>query len=293
MEDAPEHVDPSIVAGLREHGLLRILHPEELVDYEAAVDLAEGLGLMLESGLLDDLENADPAGASISYSRLGFSAEELAGPILEELRKRGLVGGDLEGRAVQIDYRVREFVLALLAQILRTRGASHGLDLAPATDRPKAHKHLSALLDLPSMPSAGHVVSLDAAAVAVDLRAVGIDEILEFRAGHGEEYRAYARGLRGAVAELALVSDEEARDALLAERAAELGEAAARLADISSRRWKKPVNLMLGIGGAAWTIHSGDPLGAVIGAAPLMLDDSRSPDPPAGAFSYICRAANL
>jgi hypothetical protein len=42
MGDAPEYVDPSIVAGLREHDLLRVLHPEELVDREAATELAEG-----------------------------------------------------------------------------------------------------------------------------------------------------------------------------------------------------------------------------------------------------------
>jgi hypothetical protein len=224
MEEAPEIYDPAIVAGLREHDLLEILHPEELVDRNASAGLAEALGQILESGLFDDLPDADPSGASISYSRLGFGAEDLARPILEELRKRSLAGADLEGLAVQIDYRVRALALTVLAQILRDRGAARGFDLAPATDRPQVQDYFTDLLDLPSMPSSGQVVSLDTAAVGVDLSAVGIDEILEFRAAHGEEYRAYARGLRGTVAELTVAPDEEARVALLAERRAELAE---------------------------------------------------------------------
>jgi hypothetical protein len=291
MDEAPEIYDPAIVAGLREQDLLQILHPEELVDREASAELAEALGQVLESGLLADLANADPGGASISYSRLGFAAEELAWPILEELRKRGLAGDDLEGHAVQIDYRVRAMILILLAQILRGRGAARGLDLAPATDRPQVQRHLTELLDLPSMPSSGEVVSFDATAVGVDLSAVGIDEILEFRAAHGEEYRAYARGLRSTVAELTLAPDQEARADLLVERRAELAETAERLAQIASARWKAPANLMLGLGGAGWSAHAGDLIGAFLGTAPLVLGGA--PDPPAGAFSYICRAAHL
>jgi len=294
MRDAPELHDPAMVAGLREHGLLELLEPEELIDRPAAAKLAESFGQLLESGLLKDLKDGDPMTGSISYSRLGYGvAEELIQPILVELRARGFAGEDVDGVAVRIDHRVRAAILTLLAQILRARGAERGLDLVPATDHRRFQQNLTELLDQPSLSSAGHVLSLDTTVVGVDLSSVGIDEILDFRAEHGEEYRAYAKDLRGTVAELALAPDDAARCDLFAERQTELNESASRLARISSRRWEGPVNLMLGVGGAAWTVHSGDPLGLLIGAGGVALGAQRPTEPQASALSYICRAAQL
>jgi len=96
-------------------------------------------------------------------------------PIIEELRRRGLAGESTDGVSVPLSYTLRSLVLTLLSQILRARGAERGLDLAPATDRPQLQRSLTDLLYLPSLPSSGHVFSLDAEDVGVDLSAVGLD----------------------------------------------------------------------------------------------------------------------
>jgi hypothetical protein len=292
MRDRPEEADPALVAGLRDQDLLTILEPEDLVDATAARTLAKSLGEVLEAGLLDDLEES-PMG-SISHSRLGATAEpELMASILDELQARGLAGESKDGVSVPIHREVRILILTLLSQILRARGAERGLDLAPATDRRPMQQAFTELLDAPSLPSTGHVFSFDAQAVGVDLSAVGLDEILDFRADHGEEFKAYARGLRGAVAEISTAEEPEQRRAVLSDREHELTETARALASISVAHWKEPAGFMLGLGGAAWSALASDPLGAalsVLGLGVAGLPD-RSPHP--DAFSYICRAAHL
>lgn len=294
MRERPEEVDPALIAGLREYDLLTILEPEQMVDATAAKALGAQLAALLEAGLLDDI--AEPGGfdASISYSRLGFSgAPEVIEPILEELRCRGLAGESVDGLSVPLGAALRSVVLTLLSQILRARGAERDLDLAPATDRPELQRALTELLDLPSLPSAGQVFSFDAEAVGVDLSSVGLDEILEFRAAHGDGYRAYARGLRGTVAELAQAEGVEERAALFEERSSELRETAAHLAARSTKHWQLPAGIALGIGGAAWAVAANDPLGTMISVAGLGVAGAPSPSSPADAFSYICRARLL
>jgi hypothetical protein len=294
MRERPEEVDPALIAGLREHNLLTILEPEEMVDTAAAATLGAQLASLLEAGLLDDIARPGAFDASISYSRLGYGAAPgVIEPIIEELRRRGLAGESSDGVSVPLSYTLRSLVLTLLSQILRARGAERGLDLAPATDRPQLQRSLTDLLDLPSLPSSGQVFSFDAEDVGVDLSAVGLDEILDFRAAHGDAYRAYARGLRGTVAELAQAEGPEEREALLGERSAELRETAAGLAARSRKHWQLPAGLALGIGGAAWAVAGADLFGAAISAAGVLTAVAPAPAPAADAFSYICRARLL
>ena len=169
MKEQPEQVDPSLVAGLREHDLLTSLEPEELVDSTAASVLATSLATLLDRGLLDELDRAEGPAASISLSRLGFEAEpELIEPILDELRARNLAGHSEDHVSIPINYDLRNIILTLLSQILRRRGAERGLDLAPATDQRRLHHALTEVLDAPSLPSSGHVLTFDAQAVGVD-----------------------------------------------------------------------------------------------------------------------------
>ena len=59
------------------------------------------------------------------------------------------------------------------------------------------------LLDVPNTTAGpGRVVSIDMELVAPNLDPVPVDELLTFRAEHGAEFRAYARGLRAAVRDL-------------------------------------------------------------------------------------------
>lgn len=294
MRNRPEEVDPALITGLHEHGLLTILEPEQMIDAPATAGLGTQLAGLLEEGLLDDLASPGGFDASISYSRLGFNgAQEVMAPILEELRRRGLAGTSEDGRSVPLGDSLRSLILTLLSQILRSRGAERGLDLAPATDLPQLQRALTELLNLPSLPSSGQVFSFDAEAVGVDLSAVDLEEILEFRADHGDQYRAYARGLRGTVAELAEAKSAEAREALLADRETELRETALDLAVRSKSRWQIPTGIALGIGGAAWAVANADLFGAMISVAGFGAAAAPTASMPADAFSYICEARYL
>jgi hypothetical protein len=60
MRDRPQFLDPAIVAGLEDAGLLRILSPEALVDDKAAEQLASTLADVIASGALDELPDTGP-----------------------------------------------------------------------------------------------------------------------------------------------------------------------------------------------------------------------------------------
>jgi hypothetical protein len=69
---------------------------------------------------------------------------------------------------------------------------------------------------------------------------VPLDDVLEFRAAHGREHRAYMRSLRRFVAELAHL-DEPARDQALMDRREELADAADALRRLARTYWRKPL----------------------------------------------------
>jgi hypothetical protein len=107
MRDRPQLLDPSIVAGLEEAGLLRILSPESLVDDEAAERLASTLGDIIASGALDELPHAGPF-QELSWSRMGGLGDpELAQMIFEELHQRGLARQSEDGASIPLHPLVR------------------------------------------------------------------------------------------------------------------------------------------------------------------------------------------
>jgi hypothetical protein len=55
MKRRPEEIDPAIVAGLKNHGLLHIIEPEKAVDRAATEHLAMALTNIISSGALDHL----------------------------------------------------------------------------------------------------------------------------------------------------------------------------------------------------------------------------------------------
>jgi hypothetical protein len=184
---------------------------------------------------------------------------------------------------------VRYLILVLLSQILRPKGASLDLDLSPATDRSQLIQALTEFLSLPTIPSAGHVVSLDLATVGVDLSAVPIGEVLAFRAEHFDAHRQYARAVRRFVRELSLLAPGE-RDQALDDRESELTELAAQLRKTARRFWKRPASFALSIAGAAWRLAAGDPIGAALGAGAALAGGMKGERAETGAYSYLFSA---
>jgi len=218
MKERPEQIDPIMASPLREQGLLHILEPETLVDKPATEQLASAMTNIITSGALDHLAREGTAFHELSYSRLGSYGDlGLARMILDELKARGLARESEDGVSIPMHPAVRYLILVLLSQVLRPKGTALGLDLSPATDRPRLIEALTEFLSLPSVPSAGHVVSLDLSTVGVDLSGVPMDEVLGFRAEHLEAHRQYARAVRRFVRELSLLPPQE-RDRALDER---------------------------------------------------------------------------
>jgi len=139
--------------------------------------------------------------------------------------------------------------------------------LQPVTDKPQLTAALAHALELPMMPSAGHVATLDAEAIHLDLRHVPLDEVLDFRVAHGDQYRAYMRALRDFMLQLAQ-QDEASRAAALHRRREEICDRAADLdrVHVSITR-KTGSGILLAVAGAAWTAASGDPVAGLLAVA--------------------------
>lgn len=287
MKDRLEWYDPAIMAGLREHGLLHVLEPETLVDAAATEKLATSMTDIITSGALDHLAMESTKFAELSYSRLGgYGDAGLTNMIHEELKSRGLARDTEDGVSIPMHPMVRSLVLVLLSQILRPQGAQLGVELSPATDRPNIVTALNELLSLPGTPSMGHVVASDLKCVGVNLGAVPIDEVLGFRREHLDQHKAYARAVRRFVRELSLL-DGPNRAAASIEREEELTELAHGLSTAASKAWKQKASFGLSAAGAAWTLATGDPVGAILAVGSAVTGYSSGSSPEVGAYSYL------
>ncbi len=135
-------------------------------------------------------------------------------------------------------------------------------------------------------------MSFDMMTVGADLAPIPIDEILDFRRQHIEEYRTYARNIRAFVRELSLMSEEQRKEAFV-DRQEELNAAAGDLRRTSEQAWKRPASFGLTIAGAAWTAVSGDPIGATLGVMGGLLGGAGGTEAEASAYSFLFQARGL
>lgn len=290
MKEKIAEFDPAIVSGLREHNLLHIIEPEQAVDKKATEALASVMTDMIASGSLDSLARDSTAFRELSMSRLGYYGDEgLAKIIFAELQKRGLAKKSEDGVSIPMHPMVRSLVLTLLSQILRPFGQRLQAELNPVTDRSHLVASLVEMLNLPTSPSSGHVVSFDLATVGVDLASVPMDEIVAFRQEHKEAYAHYRRSVRQFAYELSRMSNAE-RDLAFEARQAELDQTAADLRRLARNAWKKAASFAITLAGAAWTFVTGDHLGAILAGGGALLGVESRGERDVGAYSYLFRA---
>jgi hypothetical protein len=289
LHDKPLRNDPVLAEPLRERGLLHVLEPETFIDQASTEHLTEVLVDLITSGAFDRLER-NSRFHELSYSRLGGMADaSLAEMVLDDLKKRKLARASEDGVSIPMHPLVRATVLVLLAQILREPGQRRGLALQPVTDRQELINGLLTTLRLPQLPSAGHVVALDREQVSLNLAKVPLDEVLEFRAAHGQQHQAYMRNLRRFLAELAGL-DEPARKRAFVDRREELADAADELRRLARTYWRKPLaGFGLGLAGAAWTAHQGDVPTALLSLGAGLLSLQGLPHT-GSAYSYLFTA---
>lgn len=290
MRERPFAVDQQLAPELQDRGLLRILEPETFITRDAAVALGETMGKVLALGALDDLAKKPTQFYELSFSRLGYMADETIGKALyDELRRRNLATESQDGVSVPMHAMARAIILVLLAQLLRPAGREKGLELCPATDRPEIHVALREFLSLPTLVSSTHVVSMDVRDVGLDVSQVPVDELIDFRKQNGKLYRRYARALREFVRDARRMDSTE-RIAALRDRRAEIRDLGSDVRAASRRAWRRGSAFTLGVAGAAWKASQGDVLGALLalGAGAVGAEFKRSVD--TGAYSYIFAA---
>ena len=289
--------DDPIAWALKDHGLLRVLRPERIIDREATETLAERFGEIITSGRLDHLTHERSENTvktdfeALAKAKLGAHInEELANSIFQALWSRGLAYDPGDGVSIGMDQTVLALVLVLLAHILQPKGEEMGITLSPATDQRTVINVLSEILKLESSPPAvGDIVSFDMAKVGVDLRAVPIDEILDFRQQHYCQHRDYILSVRKFASELSSMPSDE-RKARFKQRQEELKTLSRDLRRIYRGSWKTPFSFAIGLAGAAWTAYEGDPIAGALAALaavpPLIPDDPKE----ISVYSYLISA---
>lgn len=281
--------DRTLVEPLEDRGLLRILEPETFIDQDLTEALAEAVVGLLTAGAFDDLDPA-PYYTELSQSRMGWNADvELSTMLIDELKTRNLARDSEDGVSVPLHPTVRTTILVILSQLARAAGRRQGLDLHPATNQSDVIGRVIETLQFKSMPSAGRVVAFDVETVTLNLDDVPLDDVLAYRAEHGEEHRAYARNVRHFLAELSLMQAIKRESALL-DRREELADEADRLRRLARKSWHRPLaRFGLGAAGAAWSLTEGNIPGAllslgggILGALPDKFHSS--------AYSYLFNA---
>ena len=304
MSDHYSLDDHSIISALKDHGLFHVVRPEKVVDAAATEQLASAFVEIISSGRLDhlsarsDKDSQRSSFGSLSMSRIGYHGDrDLAELIFRELKSRGLAKDSEDGVSIPMHQTVRALILVLLAQIIRPKGESMGLTLSPATDRWRLVDALTEVISSPDNPSASiaDVISFDMGMVGVNLGSIRMDEILDFRRQHYAQHRKYVVSVRRFARELSLMLPEE-RELVFEERQEELDDAARVLRRVNRVSWKRTISFGISLTGAAWTLHSGDPIAAAIAGASAVygvVAGERSRSREVGVYSYLMSAKDL
>ena len=281
--------DYPLAASLEEHGLLRIIQPEQVVDSDATQKLHAALSNILDSGALESLVAEGKTNfGSLSMSRLGFFGDpKIAEDILAMLKNRGWATSSEDGVSVPMHIIVRALVLVLLAQILRTVGDDMDITLSPVTDQKKL---VDALMEVitsnhASGPTNADIVAFDMATVGVDLSTVPLDELLDYRKQHYDQHRDYILAVREFARELSKTPHDE-KSAKFEQRQRQLNDLARQLRDHSIKSWKKQASLAVTLAGATWTAATSDPIAAALAGAAAVYGFS-SDRSETGAYSYL------
>ena len=298
MDDHGTLDDHAIISGLREHGLFHIMRPEDEIGVHETRALKDAVTGVLSSGKLDQLIGEDrnswrrSSFGSLSMSRLGYYGDEsLADSIVQDLKDRGLATDSEDGASIPMHGAVRALILVLLSQILRSRGTEMGMTLSPMTDQVALVDALNEIItgQNTASPSMGDVISFDMAMVGVDLGVYPMDEILDFRRQNYSKHREYCLSARRFARDLSQMPPQE-RQVEFEQRQEELEEAARNLRKLHRNAWRKPISIGLSLTGAAWTLVSGDPIGAAVAGAGALFGATSGRSAEVGAYSYLYSA---
>ncbi|KOV13100.1 hypothetical protein ADK60_30785 [Streptomyces sp. XY431] len=265
-------------------GLLHNLEPDSWLDADSALLVQEAAQETRQNAVHEPPHSVrSPRAGEFGGSITGghFGPVEVRAPRIDELLQTGAVTRrrpDLGPDMVEMPPEARGAALMALALVAQRRVLDRRLHLVG---------------DLPASDgAAAFTLHRDLEDVGVDLSSVPLDEILDFRREHGDDYKTYARELRAFVRELEGTSHPAERERLLLDRSESLADRASALRR-ARRGWGRPLaSLALAGAGAAWTLHQADPVGALVaisGAAAGFARPAKQPTP----FTYLLEARRL
>jgi len=302
----PEHrsrapaIDPHLSAPLAERGLLQFVDPRAVTSshaeviaraalHRAAMENAEHWMAAATGGAwhieVPRLQGRFSSSVPIKASELSASRDPGSLELFKLLAQEGLLFPD---ESTDEEWVVvpglASVANSILAQAVRAAAGEQGRSIEPvATRRDEARVFAAVLEDAVDNVGAADVVTSDFSAVSFNLSGVGLDDILDFRARHRREFRAYVVALQ------ALLARPPASRHSVDRRAA-LADEADRLRELQLRRWTNlGSTVSLGIVGAAWTLATGDLLGALIARTATGSQLLRDGPTPVTAYTYILR----
>lgn len=292
-------IDPRLAAPLVERGLLHFVAPLELTRsqteaivratlHRAVMENAEQWLAAASAGEWDlevpRLQGRFPGTGLVKASEVPAAPQPGSLDLLKFLAQDGLLlPEESEHDERVVIPGIASVANSILAQAVRTTAREQGWLIEPVATRRDEAKVFTAVLEgAVEGVRAADVVRSDLSPVTVDLVPVGLDDLLDFRARYRSEFRAHALALHALLAPAVKPGDSILGKAALVDEARRLGE-------LQRRRWPNlGEGLSLGLVGAAWTLASGDLLGALIGAAGSQLLPVGPT--PASAYTYILRA---
>ena len=290
----PPAVDPHLTAPLVERGLLQFVDPR----YVTASHADAVVRAALHRAVMEKEEHwLAAAAAGDWYLDVPRLQERFPRPEVSSSRDAGSL--ELfkllaqEGLLFPDESTDEEWAVApgsasvansIVAQAVRATQGQQGRLVEPVATRRDEARVFSAILDdAVENVGASDVVLSDISAVTLNFCHVGVNAILEFRERHRSEFRAYVLSLQGLLASASNSGD-------LATRKAAVVDEAHRLLELQRRRWTKlEGTVSLGLIGAAWTLASGDLLGALIGGTAAGAQLLPYGPTPVSAYTYSLR----
>ena len=287
-QDSFERSDEAVIAGLREHDVLKVLRPTDLVDANASHRIVQQLREAADK--IPDAAEPDPGAPMLLYlEKLGNGPEaDQVRELANQLHKAGVAKPFVHGQSMVIRPGLGYLVLDAIAREAARTGQQLGLDLHPSRCV-GTQRDLFPIDRRVDMCVGATVVHTDLEEVGVDLGPVPIGEILDFRKQHADLLDRYRVGLREFSSQLAATPFAE-RQVLLRERRESILEAQDQLKS-AYRDWKKLAAIGLGLGGVVWTAWSGDLVSGGLALATAGVEMLPSSGPPPTRLTYLVKAA--
>lgn len=280
--------DEALIAGLKEHGALRCIRPEDAVDRQACHEIVIQTLNLLSSKEVQQLPRDDPS-MEFYISKFGHAIDpDLIQDLLGELRNHNLARSLFSPHSVAMHPALGVLILSEVGRHVIRYAQSQGIDVFPSTDKPELHDFIRRAGGSVSLSHTTKIVATDMQAAGISLGSVPIDEIVSFRREHQDLLNRYRLGITEAAHDFE-VGGHRLEDTLLRERRERL-EASKASIDGYFRAWlKDKARVGIGLLGAVVNLAAGNPIGAGLSVAGTMAGTSPTP-PVINRMSYIISA---